>query len=279
MVIFVNKKKTSNKKFFAMLLSFCLLFVSVCAYPVFGDNGGFPGDAGTGGDPGDNAGGNTDISTDSSTGGEFIEINSSTIYEEPDTLTGAGGGDASGSAGVRGVNGAGARGTDNTGPDGAFGNERSSNAGNDPKEFNDLKAVNDSKADNDPNAVTDPDAITDPDTDLELELDPELDEAMLYGLLPDEDLESFDFENAEQLAAEYILDEIIVKFKDPRDVPGKEKQLQHEIEKLENETNEINGLKEAHSTDYKKLMELDGRERETREALDRMYVEWEALAD
>lgn len=46
--------------------------------------------------------------------------------------------------------------------------------------------------------------------------------------------ELFDDENAAQLEdAEYVLDEIIVKFKDRSDVPGKEKQLRHEIEKLE----------------------------------------------
>ena len=32
---------------------------------------------------------------------------------------------------------------------------------------------------------------------------------------------------------EYVLDEIIIKFKEPWQVPGKEKQLQHEIEKAE----------------------------------------------
>ena len=45
---------------------------------------------------------------------------------------------------------------------------------------------------------------------------------------------SFDGENAAQLAgAEYVPDEIIIKFKEPWQVPGKEKQLRHEIEKVE----------------------------------------------
>ena len=46
--------------------------------------------------------------------------------------------------------------------------------------------------------------------------------------------ESFDEENAAQLeGAEYITGEIIIKFKEPWQVPGKEKQLRHEIEKVE----------------------------------------------
>ena len=45
--------------------------------------------------------------------------------------------------------------------------------------------------------------------------------------------EIFDEENAEQLQADYILDELIIKFKDPEQVPGKERQLQREIEKVQ----------------------------------------------
>ena len=45
---------------------------------------------------------------------------------------------------------------------------------------------------------------------------------------------SFDAENAAQLDnADYVMDEIIIKFKDPSEVPGKEKQLQKEIDKVE----------------------------------------------
>ena len=45
---------------------------------------------------------------------------------------------------------------------------------------------------------------------------------------------SYDAENTAQLDnAKYVLDEIIIKFKEPSQVPGKEKQLQHEIEKVE----------------------------------------------
>jgi len=57
------------------------------------------------------------------------------------------------------------------------------------------------------------------------------------SVVEDDDLfgtKSFDAENAAQLAGDkYVRDEIIVKFKDPAQVPGKEKQLQHEIEKVE----------------------------------------------
>jgi len=45
---------------------------------------------------------------------------------------------------------------------------------------------------------------------------------------------SFDTDNAAQLdGASYVLDEILIKFKEPWQVPGKEKQLQQEISKLE----------------------------------------------
>ena len=47
------------------------------------------------------------------------------------------------------------------------------------------------------------------------------------------DDESYDAENAEQLQGEYVIDEIIVKFKEPWQVPGKEKQLQREIAKVQ----------------------------------------------
>jgi len=54
------------------------------------------------------------------------------------------------------------------------------------------------------------------------------DESDIYGN------NSYDADNAAQLSGgEYILDEIIIKFKEPGQVPGKEKQLQHEIEKVE----------------------------------------------
>lgn len=53
------------------------------------------------------------------------------------------------------------------------------------------------------------------------------DEDDLYGSL------SFDAENTVQLAGEYVSDQILIKFKEPWQVPGKEKQLQHEIDKFE----------------------------------------------
>jgi len=41
-------------------------------------------------------------------------------------------------------------------------------------------------------------------------------------------------ENAAQLdGAEYVLDELLIKFKEPWQVPGNENQLQHEIDKLD----------------------------------------------
>jgi len=59
------------------------------------------------------------------------------------------------------------------------------------------------------------------------EPEPEYDESEIYGNI------SFDAENVRQLESEYVLNEIIIKFVDPETVPGKEKQLQHEINKLE----------------------------------------------
>lgn len=47
------------------------------------------------------------------------------------------------------------------------------------------------------------------------------------------DSENYSTENAEQLQSEYILDEIIIKFKEPWQVPGKEKQLQQEKNKVQ----------------------------------------------
>ena len=44
---------------------------------------------------------------------------------------------------------------------------------------------------------------------------------------------SFDLENAEQLAVKRVPGQVIIKFKDPDDVHGKEKLLQHEIDKME----------------------------------------------
>ena len=46
------------------------------------------------------------------------------------------------------------------------------------------------------------------------------------------DNQIFDLENADQIEADRVLDEIVIKFVDPSDVPGKENQLQHEIDKV-----------------------------------------------
>jgi len=80
--------------------------------------------------------------------------------------------------------------------------------------------------------------------DLENEVDtpPVPDEELPPSSLIEEEVEveeeiyndfSFDYENAVQLQGDYVLDEIIIKFKEPWQVPDKEKQLQHEIEKVE----------------------------------------------
>ena len=46
-------------------------------------------------------------------------------------------------------------------------------------------------------------------------------------------LDYVEYDNSTDLADEFILDEIIIKFKEPWQVPGKEKQLQKEIDKVE----------------------------------------------
>ena len=79
--------------------------------------------------------------------------------------------------------------------------------------------------------------------DLENEIDvlpaPEEDEPQQDSDTGDNDSEiysddSFDDENAAQIdGADYVLDEILIKFKEPWQVPGKEKQLQHEIDKVQ----------------------------------------------
>jgi len=56
-----------------------------------------------------------------------------------------------------------------------------------------------------------------------------------YDYLGEEDIYdnmSFDLENAEQLAANRVPGRVIIKFRDPRDVQGEEKQLQREIDKI-----------------------------------------------
>jgi len=54
--------------------------------------------------------------------------------------------------------------------------------------------------------------------------------------------------------------------------------LEREIEKLESVLNDIGRQKDEFSTDYEKLMELDAREQETHESMDKLYSEWDALA-
>lgn len=56
--------------------------------------------------------------------------------------------------------------------------------------------------------------------------DKEMEDEEIYGNL------NFDLENKEQLAANRVPGELLIKFKAPADVPGKEKQLQKEIDKV-----------------------------------------------
>jgi len=65
--------------------------------------------------------------------------------------------------------------------------------------------------------------------------------------------------------------------KKPADVLKELRRLEREIEKTEKELDGINREKEEFSTDYERLMELDERERLTRETLDALYEQWEAI--
>jgi len=77
-----------------------------------------------------------------------------------------------------------------------------------------------------------------PDYNLGVDMDHDIGAGLDRVFTPEDDSDiytdySFDFENARQLKGDFVLDEIILKFHDAKDVPGKEKQLQKEIEKVE----------------------------------------------
>ena len=62
----------------------------------------------------------------------------------------------------------------------------------------------------------------------------------------------------------------------PSDAQKEIRRIEREIEKLETELDGVQQLRTAHSSDYEKLIELDGRERETLSALERLYSQWES---
>ena len=65
----------------------------------------------------------------------------------------------------------------------------------------------------------------------------------------------------------------------PADAQKEQRRLEREIGKLENELDEISLQKEEHASFYEKLLELDKQELEVQESLDKLYIEWETLAD
>jgi len=65
----------------------------------------------------------------------------------------------------------------------------------------------------------------------------------------------------------------------PADMQKEQRRLEREIGKLENELDEISLQKEEHASFYEKLLELDKQELEVQESLDKLYIEWETLAD
>jgi len=66
--------------------------------------------------------------------------------------------------------------------------------------------------------------------------------------------------------------------KKPADAQKELRRVEREIEKLEYELAEIGGNKEAFSSDYEKLMELDEREGKVKGALNALMEQWEELA-
>ena len=67
--------------------------------------------------------------------------------------------------------------------------------------------------------------------------------------------------------------------KKPPDTQKELRRLEREIEKLDNELKEIELQREEFQTDYEKLMELDDRESAVHTTLDKLYEEWDALAE
>ena len=67
--------------------------------------------------------------------------------------------------------------------------------------------------------------------------------------------------------------------KKPSDSQKEVRRLERDIEKMETDLDEINRQRDEFSTDYEKLMELDERETELRDMLDKLYEEWEAAAE
>jgi len=66
--------------------------------------------------------------------------------------------------------------------------------------------------------------------------------------------------------------------KKPADAQKELRRLERDIEKLENELNDINRQREEFSSDYEVLLELDEREIVVNEALYKLYEEWDSMA-
>jgi len=67
--------------------------------------------------------------------------------------------------------------------------------------------------------------------------------------------------------------------KKPADAQKELRRLEREIGKLESALKEIRQQKDEFSTDYEKLMELDEREDTAEKSLDKLYEDWEAIAE
>ena len=89
-------------------------------------------------------------------------------------------------------------------------------------------------------------------------------------------------QKAETNAAEPVKNAVAPREKNKKKPSERQKELrrlEREIEKLETELDIINIQKDEFSTDYEKLMELEERETEIMDMLNRLYKEWEQITE
>ncbi|MGI5935432.1 MAG: ribosomal protection-like ABC-F family protein [Oscillospiraceae bacterium] len=67
--------------------------------------------------------------------------------------------------------------------------------------------------------------------------------------------------------------------KKPQNLERQMAKLEREIEKLEAEISELDKMAQEHSSDYQRLLEIDGRRAAVEAELDRLYVQWDELSD
>ena len=199
------KRKHNNKRIFALFICLCMAIMGFSSgFAVFADDEGSSGGGGS-------------VSSGSGSGGS-------------ESSSSGGGGSDSGSSGTSSDGGSSGTSSDSGSSDQSSDSTTVSNNENAPSEtwgnssdvegnYTDLTTQYDLQ--NEVDVPPEPEETPPP-----VELIVEEDESAIYGD------ENFDAENAAQLKNEYVLDELIIKFKSPSQVKGKEKQLQKEIEKV-----------------------------------------------